>query len=92
MDVKEREVKIFLASSNELIEERKEFTNILNELNSQPNISRNFKLVPVRWGKDAFGAGLKPLIYADTPPQTKCWECRFAESFPICRFFFHSDI
>jgi hypothetical protein len=52
-----RKVRVFLASSEELKVERESFAEQIAEIQKQPQIERNFELVPVVWELDARGAG-----------------------------------
>jgi hypothetical protein len=55
-DFQKTKVRIFLASSVELIEERSGFAQMLTALNARPDLQRSYLLQPVRWEADAFGA------------------------------------
>lgn len=48
-----KKVRIFLASSNEMQEEREIFPSLLNEINQDPALDRTYMIVPVQWETSA---------------------------------------
>ena len=51
-----RAVRVFLASSHSLVEERKGFPAALARIGELNDLARSFRLVAVRWEQDAYGA------------------------------------
>ena len=50
-------VRIFLASANDLHEERNNFVDIISEISVLPALQRNYKLKAVQWERDAYVSG-----------------------------------
>jgi len=56
-NLKKKKLRIFIASPSDLKNEREVFREIINELNNEPEFSKNHLLIPVGWEDTLIGKG-----------------------------------